>query len=90
MHVNITRQHFKLAAKTIIGYSVGSVIKQVIDNNTNEPDKKSEEVALYVGSRVLGSVVGEIAWKHMEPRVDKVVEYDYAGKIADAKSKLNK
>ena len=59
----------KKIVSTAVGFAAGSVITSIIKNNTN-PETTQEKVATAVGSYALGSMVGDVASRYTDAKID--------------------
>lgn len=60
----------KKSVALVVSFGAGNIIKQIIDNNTEEPDNKAMKVANTAGAYALGSLVGAAVEKHTDKLID--------------------
>ncbi len=76
----------KKSVAAIVSFGAGSIIKQIIDNNTEEPDNVALKVTNTAGAYALGSLVGAAAATHTDKLIDEAAA-QFAEMKKDMKSK---
>lgn len=77
--MKITRDHVKKVATTVVGFSVGAVVKRIIQNNAT-PESTLQSAELFVASYALGGMVAKAAREYTDQKVD-----EYADKLKQMK-----
>lgn len=62
------------AIQLVVGVTTYAVANAVIKNNTADPETKAQKATLAIGSYVLAHTVSSIAVKHVDARIDQVVQ----------------
>lgn len=74
----------KYVARLIVGFSTGYVVANVIKNNTT-PDTQLKTAEVMVAGTVLGSMVANLAEKHVDAMIDSAVSL-WKTQTSDTKS----
>ena len=72
-HKLSNRDIIKESLGFIFGISVGFVVKQIIENNT-EPENRIQDAEKYLGAMALGMVAKEAVRDSIDKKVDKVCD----------------
>jgi len=64
----------KNTAELVVSFSVGTVIGNVIKATTPAEISKYQKGMIWIGSFVLGGMVGELAAKHTSKQIDQIAE----------------
>lgn len=62
------------AIDLVVGVTTYAVTNAVIKNNTADPENKAQKATLVIGSYVLAHMVSASAVKHVNARVDMIIE----------------
>lgn len=65
--------YIKLAAKLVTGAGVSKVVRDIIQNNTTTPTSPLNGFLMGVGTVVLGSMISDVAWEHVDAKIDNFV-----------------
>lgn len=64
----------KTVVSNLVGVCAGSVIHSIIKSTTN-PETTQQKVTIIAGSWVLGSMVGDIASRYTDTKIDKLAAF---------------
>ena len=62
------------AIQLVVGVTTYAVANAVIKNNTADPETKAQKATLAIGSYVLAHTVASIAVKHVDARIDSIIQ----------------
>ena len=69
------RTTVKLIANTIVGIGAYGITRQVIDNNTDEPESKTQVVLHEAGSVAVAGLVADAASDRVNNTIDELFDY---------------
>lgn len=61
----------KKTVAAIVSFGAGNIIKQIIDNNTDEPDNAAIKATNTAAAYALGSMVGAAVATHTDKMIDE-------------------
>jgi hypothetical protein len=64
----------KFATRIATGFSVAKVVNDMIRNNTTV-ESTTDNVMVFIGSAVIGSVVSDVTSPHVDAKFDAAVEW---------------
>ena len=65
----------KRVASLMVGFGTGKVVKEIIDNNTADPENVTDKVRIVVGSYVLGAIVADAAKDWTDQKIEAVINW---------------
>lgn len=68
------RKIVKFAANLTVGLGAYGITRQVIENNTPEPETRSQAVLQYAGSAGIAGLVTDAASDHVDKQVDELFD----------------
>lgn len=68
------RKITKITANILVGLGAYSITREVIDNNTDEPETRSKAVLNYAGSAAIAGLVTDAASEHTDRGVDELFD----------------
>lgn len=74
----------KKTVALVVTIGTGSITKQIIDHNTDEPTTNTEKVTRYAGSFAIGGAISAAATAHTDRLIDEL-----AANFADVKSNID-
>ena len=72
----ITKTHVRFTLGIIAAVGVAYVAKEIIEENTSDPENYAEAAQLLVGTAVIGSMVAVAAEHHIHQLFDEVTKSD--------------